>query len=951
MKKIYVKIMLMLLLVLCITMLTACNDTLSTPSGLTLDVDTQTLRWNYVKGAAYYTIHISGEENEITTKANTVSLESLVPGDYEIRIKANGDGAVSKDSGWVTYHFTRTAESGLRYELINNGTAYQLVGGGLASGVVVMEEVFRGKPVIAIADKALYNNTEITSFTVGKNVKTIGEKAFAKCEAMIDITIPEGVTTLGRYAFQSCKSLSSIELPDSITQIPAYAFAWCASITDVVLGNQITGIQEYAFSDCTALTNITYRGCSSNMRAALPDTMGEIGMYAFADCRSLQELDIGNTKSLGEGAFMNSEGLRRVDLGERLQTIGNSAFCNCLSLTAITVPDSTQSIAEKAFLSCQALDEVKLGTGLTSIGKDAFTGTSILDKADKKLVIDGWLIRYMDEDAEKLTISGDIYGIASFAAYNAKNLVQVDIKGVKYVNMAAFAYCQDLDRVVFDDTLQELGDYAFFNCPFLLSADLGESITSIGHYAFQWCAKLTNIQIPASVTYVGTRAFRNTPICVNVDPMAGGVVYLGDWAVDYFPSAISALLGTDISAVVKDGTKGIASYTFSYRPIVNISIADSVEYICKGAFYSCKTYNINIPKSLKHLGDYAFYGCEETNFGDENFALVLPEGTNYIGRSAFYGCLNIVSATIPGTVEYIGPYAFYNCEKLGAIAGVVMPTDEVDENGDPIVEMIQLDGTLVLQDGVQSIGERAFQGCVGLREIAIPDSVTNLGAYAFYQCEKLEKVSIGSGVTKISRYAFYKCTALAQLEVSDRLESIGDYAFKGCENLRSLDLKSVRSIGRYSFHGCASLETLVLPDTLTAVGDYAFRGCTAMKTVIVPENLMTIGKHAFYGLRNLTMYCRSAQAQPGWNGMYNSSHRPIFWGCKLSDDGAYVVAVTVGENTLTNPYATNGLSAPVREGYTFAGWATEQGSDTVVYTMQNMLEAAEGTVLYAVWKQ
>jgi uncharacterized repeat protein (TIGR02543 family) len=114
---------------------------------------------------------------------------------------------------------------------------------------------------------------------------------------------------------------------------------------------------------------------------------------------------------------------------------------------------------------------------------------------------------------------------------------------------------------------------------------------------------------------------------------------------------------------------------------------------------------------------------------------------------------------------------------------------------------------------------------------------------------------------------------------------------------------------------------------------------------------MTIGKHAFYGLRNLTMYCRSAQAQPGWNGMYNSSHRPIFWGCKLSDDGAYVVAVTVGENTLTNPYATNGLSAPVREGYTFAGWATEQGSDTVVYTMQNMLEAAEGTVLYAVWKQ
>ena len=105
----------MLLLVLCVTMLTACKGNLSAPSGLTLDVDTQTLRWNFVKGASFYTIRISGQEQAITTKTNTVSLENLAAGDYEIRIKANGDGAVNQDSDWVVYHFTREEETGLRY--------------------------------------------------------------------------------------------------------------------------------------------------------------------------------------------------------------------------------------------------------------------------------------------------------------------------------------------------------------------------------------------------------------------------------------------------------------------------------------------------------------------------------------------------------------------------------------------------------------------------------------------------------------------------------------------------------------------------------------------------------------------------------------------------------------------------------------------------------------------
>ena len=168
MKKLSIALVFILLLSLCVVTLTACGSEMNAPSGLTLDADTLTLKWNAVKGAKYYTVQIADQNYEITTKLPSFSLENLRAGEYVIKIKANGDETVSGSSDWVTYHFTREQESGLRYQLINNGSAYELVDCGSAEGDVVMEDNYRGKPVVSIAKKALYGNTKITSFTVGR---------------------------------------------------------------------------------------------------------------------------------------------------------------------------------------------------------------------------------------------------------------------------------------------------------------------------------------------------------------------------------------------------------------------------------------------------------------------------------------------------------------------------------------------------------------------------------------------------------------------------------------------------------------------------------------------------------------------------------------------------------------------------------------------------------------
>ena len=953
MKKIRITLSLMLLLALCAVALTACKSSLSVPTDLELNVETQTLSWKFVKGAKFYTIQISGQEREITTKSNTVSLEDLEAGEYEIRVKASGDGEVYKDSDWAVFQFTREQETGLRYKLINNNTAYELVGGGTASGDVVMEDVFRGKPVVAIADKALYGNNKITSFVVSKNVKTIGDKAFAKCGALTAVTIPEGVTSIGEYAFQSCKVMETVSLPDSVTVITPYMFAWCKALTSVTVGQYITTIGDYAFDNCTMLTSFSYTGSdNTGSKVTIPKQVQYIGEYAFSDCITFTELEIGESAQLiGSYAFSGCKALNKVKIGENVQTIMDYAFAKCPELTTIAIPDSVQMLGEGAFFSCDLLSEVSLGTGLQSVARYAFTNTAIWKNAESMLTIDGWLLEVMDKTIAKLVISSDIYGIADYAVSYCSKLVQVDLKGIKYVGMASFAANSELYRIGFDDALLLLGDYALYGCPYLESVDLGNSLQRIGSYAFASCEKLQDkITIPETVTFIGTRAFRKTAAYNAVNPSKGGAVYMGNWVVDYVYSTFGAYIG-DGTVAIKDGVRGIASYTFSNKRIRSIIMPDSVEYVCRGAFYNCATSSIRLSASLKYIDDYAFYNCAYANFGGENYDLVIPEGTVYIGRSAFYSCGSVVSATIPGSVKTIGPYAFYGCSLLGAAVEVTTDTGEKDEAGNPINKVTTIQGTLTLGEGIETIGDRAFQNCTYMRAVVIPNSVTSIGSRVFYKCESLQSAKIGSGITAISEYMFYKCIALESVELPDTLESIGNYAFRGCEMLKNVDMKAVKTIGRYSFYGCKALEVMVLPEGLTSIGDYAFRGCTSVASFVIPSSVTEIGKHVFYGLNNTTLYTEVDSVQPLWNAHYNSSFRPVFWGCTLSDDGEYVVSFETGKDVIINPLATNGISDPVRKGYTFAGWATEQGSTTVAYTSETVADAPEGVELYAIWTQ
>lgn len=78
--------------------------------------------------------------------------------------------------------------------------------------------------------------------------------------------------------------------------------------------------------------------------------------------------------------------------------------------------------------------------------------------------------------------------------------------------------------------------------------------------------------------------------------------------------------------------------------------------------------------------------------------------------------------------------------------------------------MVALFESVVIPDGVTSIGEYAFRHCSSLSSLVIPDSVTSIECYAFSGCESLSSIVIPDSVTSIGYHAFASCNLPTDLK-------------------------------------------------------------------------------------------------------------------------------------------------------------------------------------------
>lgn len=937
------RVLLLCLLAGMLFLLAGCGgESLATPKGVAVDGVKLTLDWRAVKNAAYYTVEITSADGteEKDSGKNTYSLEHLKEGTYTLRVKAvvSGSDEEHRDSAWSeSVTFTREHETGLAFTLINGGTAFAVSGLGSAEGDIVVPDTYRGLPVTAVADRAFYNKNALTGVTLGENITSIGKQAFANCSYLVRAELPKNLLSIGKQAFQSCRVLASpVVVPDGVMTVGAQAFEYCRKIPSVTFGAGVRTIEEGAFGGCEALVTLT-----------LPDTVKTLGESSFSRCIALKSVTVGNGITLlPKDVFRSSDALDSVTIGTSVTEIGEYAFAACESLASLTLPDSVEKIDAYAFSGCTVLSDIPhVSTSLVAIGRGAFADTGFFaDQASDTVYVGAWFIGCKSGDMQKNSVKDGTIGIADYALVGCEKFGDALIlpNSVKYIGKYAFAGCTKLNAAIIGSGVVEIGDAAFSDCTALTRIILGSyrsgdnagieesCLRSIGNYAFRSCANLTAIEIPATVSEIGTFAFRDS----GMYTAATRDVYAGNWYVEC--KADDAFGAVSIA----DGTVGIADYAF-YRckSITSVKIPDSVKTIGRSAFYQCLTLStVTLPATLREIQDYTFYLCEEL------ILPVLPLTLTRIGRSAFYKCqLTAANASdgerrllIPDGVTEIGDYAFYYCTF----------TYDDRTTGEKVPGGIT---SLILGDGVRTIGAQAFAGIVTLENVTFGASLTDVGTKAFYKCTALKTVEMNEGLLAIGERSFARCEALESISLPATLSDIGAYAFYRCTNVKTISLGGATQIGDAAFLGLTGVTELTIPSTLKTIGKQAFRGMDALKTVYLPTTVDEIEAYAFYGCRNLTIYVAAESDPEGYHSRWNSSYRPVVYSVEV-DEGGNIRSFLTAEGGVTNLNAVTAFSVPTREGCTFAGFSTSPYG-APEYTVDTLSDAPADTRLYVVYSQ
>ncbi len=931
------------ILVLCVSVVfSACGESakLPAPAYLYMDED-ENLNWSEVENARSYEIEIGstggdGEVSNRTSRRPGLSLRTLPEGDYTIRVRAVGSGNVYSEWSESIFH-EKNSDSGYTYTAFDDGTAWVLMSARSSNGEISVGDTYLGKPIVGIGDGAFRNNQNVTSVTLGQYVRSVGERVFYNCISLKSAVLPDSVLSFGESVFFGCTQLESVKLPAKLTAVPAYTFAYCSALKKVEFPGGVGSIGDSAFYNCTSLEEIV-----------IPDSVESVGQYAFSKDDTLSSVTFGaNVRTVGAYAFSENKVLTSLVFAENYGSLefGAGVFTACPELAECIFPVGTLFVPNYCFDGDGKFEKVTIPESVTDVGLHAFRNTKLAaDGEGEWTYADKWLISVPQEIQKTLTelapenfrddAEGIAYGVfktdvsaedeAQKTGCVVLNSVELP-KSVKYIGTAAFFGCPFNKFTVENGSLLEsIGTQAFRGCASLYNLQLsydtvngyGSNLKSIGDYAFYGCRSLGNNQqnpewiIPSGVTHVGQRVYDNTPLYEN--SAQNGVIIAGNWVVGFDEdSGVTMVeLGEDVV--------GIADYSFAYNiGLMSVEGTSHVRYIGEGAFMDCEGLKqVRLNRNVTRIAPFTFAQCISlTDVGEQ-----LPSGIVEIGPYAFFQCDSLQKIDLSATqVEEIGDFAYYSCE---AVQNIVLP------------------------EGLGKIGDYAFYHNT-VREITVPDSVTSIGSHAFTYSENLETLTFGanSKLRSIGDYAFRESPKLRTLALPDSLGTIGYAAFFRCGLTDVVFGSNLEEIGPCAF-AFNNLHALNLPRGIRSVGDYAFLCCFGLRSVILPESLQYVGSYAFYGCVDATFYSAAADVPPGWSRRWNSSFRPALWGVTVSEEG-YIISIQAEK--VTGGMAQGGIAAPVRDGYEFLGWTTQENGAEAEYTMGDLPSIGEDVTLYAVY--
>jgi len=666
---------------------------------------------------------------------------------------------------------------------------------------------------------------EVTEFVWDSSRTAIPGGMFSNCSNLTNITIPDSVTSIGERVFYNCSSLTSITLPDSVTSIPANAFYGCAALASITIPDSVTSIGNCAFEGCSSLTSITipdgvpsigyaaFEGCSSLTSITIPDSVTSIGNYAFEACSSLTSIMIPSSVTyIAEYTFYRS-------------TVWDIYYCGSES----NLRDYSD---RRVHYNCSGDQEwiethwEVLEVDVTCT-EDGYTyeqcscghtrNKTITTPRSHKLVIDPAVESTCMEPGKTEGSHCDacqkIYVPQEEIAPSGHYVLEagkVSISSIAMQNDAAnpFEYGQFNGSNCYASTNHENRSSSVFTITALYDCWLSLGYAVYSETTFDELTISVNDTIEDTIS--GEESKR-----ISLDLEVGDKVYIryykdssGASGEDRGYFWISSCTDTQI-----DGQKRV--------PVTDLKTICTDEIVCAGCNQIVKpatehSYNSVVRTPTCTIGGYTTHTCSAC--GDKyqdadvpalgHNEVIIPElaptcyefGLTESSHCSRCGKTVIEQSIIPYSHSYsdgrctvcnqyssmeglCGESVYWRLEDNGTSLYIYGNGTMYDYTGDaPWMVYKNKLTKVVVEDGVENIGNFAFYECSALNSVVLGDSVQEIGEGAFQECLKLTRISLPKNLKTIEMLAFFS-TGLYSLVVPDSVSYIGSLAFSGCNNL------------------------------------------------------------------------------------------------------------------------------------------------------------------------
>ena len=196
--------------------------------------------------------------------------------------------------------------------------------------------------------------------------------------------------------------------------------------------------------------------------------------------------------------------------------------------------------------------------------------------------------------------------------------------------------------------------------------------------------------------------------------------------------------------------------------------------------------------------------------------------------------------------------------------------------------------TIIIKDGVTSIGDYSFCGCINTTSVLLANSITYIGNSAFSALRKLTTITLPNNLNNIESSGFYECESLSNVFIPASVSYMHPNVFRSCHSLTEITVDpnntyysshdgvlydettktlicypekkpdptytvpdGIKIIDEDSFCSNDNITSVILPDSVKFIRFFAFRLCENLTDITIGKGLSTIETQAFLGCYSL----------------------------------------------------------------------------------------------------